>query len=63
MDLWRLIILNCANELKKIKPPAFLCVYWGEGGGGVGVAIYNFNDLSCENLAVHFCYILWMQIS
>lgn len=32
MDLWRLIILNCANELKKIKPPAFLCVC---GGGGV----------------------------
>lgn len=58
MDLWRLIILNCANELKKIKPPAFVCVcVWGGG------AIRNFNDLSCENLAVHFCYILWMQIS
>lgn len=33
MDLWRLIILNCANELKKIKPPAFVCVCVRGGGG------------------------------
>lgn len=31
MDLWRLITLNCANEFKKIKPPAFLCVCVGGG--------------------------------
>lgn len=32
MDLWRLIILNCANELKKLNPRHFcVCI----GGGGV----------------------------
>lgn len=30
MDLWRLIILNCANELKKLNPRHFcVCVCGG----------------------------------
>lgn len=47
MDLWCLIILNCANVLlKEIKPRQF-CVVGG------GAATHNFNDLSCENFVVH----------